>query len=257
MGCWTGRIPDHNPKPIILNPYPVALAPTMKSTYRIGTWAGISVFVHWTFIIMMGGFFVFFLMKGGSLVAALSAVALVAAAFGCVILHEYGHALMARRFNIPTLDITMYPIGGIARLKGMPEDPKQEFLIAIAGPLVNVAIAGVLYVINSAQGRAMDLDLVLGSQTTVLGLLMWMNIAMAAFNMLPAFPMDGGRVLRAGLASKIGYSRGTQIAGMVGMGMAVIFATVGILNFNFVLVFIAIFVFLGAKQEIQHVVGSA
>lgn len=229
----------------------------MKSTYRLGTWAGISVFVHWTFVVMMAGFFVFFMVKAGSVLAAISALALVAAAFGCVILHEYGHALMARRFNIPTLDITMYPIGGVARLKGMPEKPREEFLIAIAGPAVNVAIALILYVLNSAQGRPMSLFAVLGPHTSVLGMLMWINIAMAGFNMLPAFPMDGGRVLRALLSSKIGHARGTQIAGMVGMGMAVLFGIIGLINLNFVLVFIAVFVFLGAKYEVQQVVGTA
>lgn len=229
----------------------------MKSTYRLGTWAGISVFVHWTFVVMMAGFFVFFMVKAGSVLAALSALALVAAAFGCVILHEYGHALMARRFNIPTLDITMYPIGGVARLKGMPEKPREEFLIAIAGPAVNVAIAIILYILNNAQGRPMGLFQVLGPHTSVLGMLMWINIAMAGFNMLPAFPMDGGRVLRALLSSRIGHARGTQIAGIVGMGMAVLFGVIGLINLNFVLVFIAVFVFLGAKYEVQQVVGTA
>ena len=224
---------------------------------RLGTFAGISVFLHWTFLVMMGGFFLFFLTKGGSIFAAVAGVALVGAAFVCVILHEYGHALMARRFGIPTIDITMYPIGGIARLKSMPKDPAQEFLIAIAGPAVNLGLAALLYAVNSARGIPMDLASVLGSQTTVLGLLTWINLAMAGFNMLPAFPMDGGRVLRAILASRMGHARGTQIAGMVGMGMAVLFASFGLLSMNFILVFIGVFVFLGAKHEVQQAVGTA
>lgn len=228
----------------------------MKSTFRLGTWAGISVYAHWTFVAMMVGLFVFFFVKGGSVLAAVAGLALVAAAFVCVILHEYGHALMARRFGIPTLDITMYPIGGIARLKEIPRDPRKEFLIAVAGPAVNLAIAFVLFLINNAQSRPMDLASVLGPNPTVLGLLTWINLVMAGFNMLPAFPMDGGRALRALLSARIGHARGTQIAGMVGMGMAGVFVVAGLVTTNVMLIFIAVFVYLGAKYEMQQAVSG-
>src|SRR5690606_30966922 len=115
----------------------------------------------------------------------------------------------------------------------------KEFLIAVAGPAVNLVIAGILFVINNAQSRPMDLASVLGPDPTVLGLLTWINVAMAGFNMLPAFPMDGGRALRALLSARIGHARGTQIAGMVGMAMAGVFALVGVATTNVVLIFVA------------------
>lgn len=223
---------------------------------RLGTYAGIPVFAHWTFVVMMAWLFVFFFVKGGSVFAALAGLVLVAAVFVCVILHEYGHALMARRFGVPTLDITMYPIGGIARLREMPRDPKKEFLIAVAGPAVNLVLAGLLFVLNTAQSRPMDLASVLGPEPTVLGMLTWVNLAMAGFNMLPAFPMDGGRALRALLSARVGHARGTQIAGFVGMAMAGVFMVGGITTANVVLIFIAVFVYLGARYEVQQAISA-
>lgn len=225
----------------------------MKNTFKLGTVARIDIFLHWTLLVMFAGLFLFYLYNGFSIGAALAGVALVVTLFGCVILHELGHALMARRFGIPTIDITMYPIGGVARLQGIPKEPKQEFLIAIAGPAVNLLIAAGLFVINIATGRPLWLDSIIEAETNVLGMLMWLNLALVGFNMLPAFPMDGGRVFRAWLASRMSYRRATQIASWVGQGMAVLFGLFALFTFNVVLLFIALFVFIAARQEAQVV----
>lgn len=228
----------------------------MKNSLKLAAVNGVGIFLHWTFLVMLGGLFVFYLYNGASIASALAGVALISTFFGCVVLHELGHAFMAQRFNIPTLDITIYPIGGVARLQGMPKDPKQEFLIAIAGPAVNLVIALVLFVFNAFTGRPIMMETIVEAETNVLGMLMWLNLAMVGFNMLPAFPMDGGRVLRAGLASKMSYKNATRIASYVGQGMAVLFGLWAIFSFNFVLLFIALFVFVGARQEAKYVLSE-
>jgi len=225
----------------------------MKKNFLLGTFSGIGIYVHWTLLVMLAGLFAFYLYNGASVAAALAGMVLVGTLFGCVILHELGHALTAQHFGIGTVDITMYPIGGVARLEGIPREPRQELLIAIAGPAVNLAIAAVLFVVNVATGRPIAFGAIIEAQTNVLGMLMWMNLALVGFNMLPAFPMDGGRVLRAGLASKMSYRMATRIASYVGQGMAVLFALFAVWTFNPVLFFIALFVFSAARQEAQMV----
>jgi Zn-dependent protease len=225
----------------------------VKSTLRLGTVSGIGIFAHWTFLVMLVGLFGFYLYQGLSVLAALSGVALILSVFGCVVLHELGHAFMARRFNIPTLDITMYPIGGVARLKRMPEKPKEEFLIAIAGPAVNLGIAGVLYVANGLFGASITLHEALTTQANVLGLLMWLNLGLVVFNMIPAFPMDGGRVLRAGLATQLDYRNATHIASLIGQVLAVGFGIYGLFAGLWTLPFVAMFIFMAARQEVQYV----
>lgn len=225
----------------------------MKSVYRLGTVARIGIFVHWTTGVMFVGLFFYYLWIGASLGAALAGVALVGCIFGCVILHELGHALMARRFGIPTRDITMYPIGGVARLERIPREAGQELWIALAGPAVNLTLAGILFVFNLATGHSVSIRTLVPPDTSFLGMLMWVNLLLAGFNLLPAFPMDGGRVLRSWLAGRMNYVTATRIAAVIGQSMAVLFGVYGLFSFNPVLVFIALFIFFGARQEARQV----
>ncbi|MEM8488700.1 MAG: site-2 protease family protein [Bacteroidota bacterium] len=226
----------------------------MKRSFRVGTFSGIDVNLHWTFSLMLGGLFLFYLYQTASLLIAAAGIALLSTVFLCVVLHEYGHALMARRYDIKTLDITLYPIGGVARLAKMPKEPMQELWIALAGPAVNLAIAGILYMISGFFSGDVAVETLAAAPTNIIGMLIWFNLVMVGFNMIPAFPMDGGRVLRAGLAQKMGYSRATQIAGVIGQGVAVIMAGYGMFTGQWMLIFIAIFVIVAAKQEMEHAI---
>ncbi len=224
----------------------------MKGALRIGRVAGIDLYLHWTFGLLIAGIFAFYVLHGAGVQAALAGVLLVLVVFGCVVLHELGHALMARRFGVPTRDITLYPIGGVARLQRIPEDPVQEFWIAVAGPAVNLLIATVLALVLWGIGGRFEPDALVQPRLHFLTSLMWINLLLVGFNMLPAFPMDGGRVLRALLALRMNYVRATQIAASVGQGMAVLFGLIGLVTFNPILLFIALFVYVGAQQEAQQ-----
>jgi Zn-dependent protease len=219
-----------------------APAPTERSggalpwSWRIGTLAGIGIYVHATFFLLVAWFVIAGLASGQGLAASLASLVLLGAVFGTVVLHELGHALTARRFGVRTRDITLLPIGGVARLERIPERPREELLIALAGPAVNVALAGLFAVAGAATGAVFFIQLA------------WINAAIAGFNLLPAFPMDGGRVLRALLASRLGWTRGTVLAGRVGKLMAVLLGVAG-LWLSPVLVLIAVFVWLGAHRE--------
>jgi len=215
------------------------------------------MFVHWTFLVMLVGIFVFYVYQGLTVTGALMGVGLILAVFGCVVLHELGHAFMAREFGIPTLDITMYPIGGVARLQRMPREPKQEFLIAIAGPAVNLVIAGVLFAISMLFDASRSLSAAMTPGGNVITMLMWVNLGLVVFNMLPAFPMDGGRVLRAALATKLDYRNATHVASLIGQGMAFLFAIYGLFTGLWTLPLVAVFVFMAARQEVQHVMDRA
>ena len=224
----------------------------MNRSLRIGSVAGIGLFLHWTFLLLVAGLVAFLYYQGESLATTLRILGIMGGLFGCVVLHELGHALTAKYFSVPTQSITLYPIGGLARLERLPEEPLKEFWIAVAGPLVNMIIAIVL-----AFGLALgDAPMSIGAAYTIDAhagaTLMWLNIGLAVFNMLPAFPMDGGRVLRALLAVRYDYAQATQTAARVGQVMAVLFGLVGIIWFNFILLFIALFVYIGAQQESQH-----
>lgn len=225
----------------------------MKSTIKFGSVSGIDLFVHFTFLIMLAGIFGFYVYQGLTVVAALAGVGLVLSVFVCVVLHELGHAFMARKYGIPTIDIIMYPIGGVARLARMPREPKQEFMIAIAGPAVNLAIAGVLFVLGSVLGATLSASSSFQPQANIISMLMWINLSLVAFNMIPAFPMDGGRVLRAALASQMEYRNATHIASLIGQGLALVFGIYGLLNGMWTLPLVAAFVFMAARQEVQHV----
>ena len=222
----------------------------MKWSLKLGRLWGIDVYLHVTFILFLAwvGYATYAAMGVG---AALSIVFLVLALFTCVLLHEYGHALTARKFGIGTADITLLPIGGVARLERMPSNPRQELLVAIAGPAVNVVLAaliGLIIVITKSPMPQNPANLLEGG---ILWNLLRMNVVMILFNMLPAFPMDGGRVLRAALAMKMSYAKATRTAATIGQGMAVVFVLFGLLTGHFMLMFIAFFVWIGASNEAQ------
>jgi Zn-dependent protease len=224
----------------------------MKWSLKLGSYAGIGVYLHWTFALLIGWVFFSHLGAGDTAGQALAGVVFVLALFGCVVLHEFGHALTARRYGVGTRDITLLPIGGVARLERIPERPMQEFWVALAGPAVNVVIAALLFLALLALDGANRLLEIEWFRGRFLAQLMWVNLLLAAFNLLPAFPMDGGRVLRSLLAARIGRPRATAIAANVGQAMAIVLGVVGFFHNPF-LVFIAIFVFLGAQAEAQQV----
>lgn len=220
----------------------------MRWSWQIAKVAGIPIRVHATFILFLVLVF-FALARGQSPAKAAETVGFFLALFGCVVLHELGHATAARRYGVKTRDITLLPIGGVARLERIPEKPSQEIVVALAGPAVNVAIAGILLAVFAGTGVGLKIlaDPVMLQQNFFARLLAY-NVFLALFNLIPAFPMDGGRVLRALLATRLDYMRATQIAANVGQGIALLFGLLGILG-NPILLFIALFVFIGAGAE--------
>ncbi|MEK7728476.1 MAG: site-2 protease family protein [candidate division KSB1 bacterium] len=224
----------------------------MKWSWKIGSYAGIGVYIHTTFLFIIGWVVWTHWSAGQSLAMTINGLLFVFALFGCVLLHEFGHALTAKKYGIKTREITLLPIGGVARLERMPEDPKQELWVALAGPAVNVVIAVALFLwlqITSAFEPLESLTMTGGSFAERL---MLVNVSLVLFNLLPAFPMDGGRVLRALLATKKDYARATQIAASIGQGMALVFGFLGLFTNPFLL-FIALFVWIGAGQEASAV----
>jgi len=220
----------------------------MKWSWRIGRIAGIGVYMHVTFLILLLWVAASYYMVRHSWAEAVVGLIFILALFGIVVLHELGHALTARRFGIRTRDITLLPIGGVARLERMPDDPKQELLVALAGPAVQEVLAAILFgLLVAGRGLVMYNDLTLAGGS-FLSKLMWINVGLAVFNLLPAFPMDGGRVLRALLATRMPYVRATHIAASIGQAMALLFGFFGLFSNPF-LVFIALFVWMGAAQE--------
>ena len=207
--------------------------------------AGIQLRIHVTFLLLIAWLAFGYYSEAGS-PAALGRVIFILLLFLCVVLHEFGHAFAAKGFGINTPDITLLPIGGVARLERMPEEPHQELVIAIAGPAVNVVIA--LALALTIDWHAVMEPRVVESPNFGLQLLA-MNVWLLLFNLLLAFPMDGGRVLRALLAIRMPYARATQIAANVGQGFAFIFGFAGLLIPNPFLIFIALFVYIGASQE--------
>ena len=220
----------------------------MKWSLKLGKLLGIDVYLHFTFLLLLAFLGFYYWRATHNVDAALRGVAFIVALFGCVVLHELGHALMARRYGIKTRDITLLPIGGIARLEKMPEKPRQELWVALAGPAVNVVIAGVLFVGLAATGGFTPVEELGVTGGSFWQRLLMLNLFLVAFNLLPAFPMDGGRVLRALLAMRLGRRRATAIAANVGQGMAILFGIFGFF-YNPFLIFIAIFVYLGAQAE--------
>lgn len=220
----------------------------MRWSWKLGSIAGIGLYVHATFLILIVWIGAGSWARDPSAVGVVEDVAFVLALFGCVVLHELGHALTARRYRIETRDITLLPIGGVARLERMPEKPRQELAVAMAGPAVNAAIAAALWTglwLGGAAPWPLEVEVLEGA---FVPRLLAFNLFIAAFNLLPAFPMDGGRALRALLATRRSYASATRIAAEVGQAMALAFGMLGLLG-NPILIFIALFVWIGAAAE--------
>lgn len=254
----------------------------MRTSLKVFTWFKIPVYIHWSFVLI---FLYIFWMSSDQPMGLMDYFwqsLTIVALFACVLLHEFGHSLMARRFGVETQDIILTPIGGIARLERMPEKPRQELLVAIAGPAVNVVIAILLFLVckfiffagevewwyfkssvqdmlrlKTGSGDAEiileDSGLHLPTWMFMLPLLMVINITMVLFNMIPAFPMDGGRVLRALLAMRFGRVKATKWAAYLGQFAAAAFVVYGLYSNQFMLALIGFFVFNTARQEDQMV----
>lgn len=226
----------------------------MRSSLRIASVAGIELKLHWTFVLVpvLGAMQYRALGWQGAVFGAL----LMLLVFTFVALHELGHSLVAKAFGIPVKDITLMPLGGIAMLSKKPKTPGQEFLIALAGPMVNVVLALVLgfigvnlYGVDALKAAVESARLEQPTAVTMWAMLITSNAALAIFNMIPALPMDGGRVLRASLAWFMGHEKATQVSATVGRFLAVGLGALGLLVGNLVLTFIAVFVFFAAGAE--------
>jgi Zn-dependent protease len=220
----------------------------MGWSLHVGRWLGIDVYIHVTFLLLLAFIGLSHGIVARSAEAALGGVMFFAGLFVCVLLHEYGHALAARGYGIGTRDITLLPIGGVARLERMPEKPLQEFVIALAGPAVNVVIGISLFLGLKLGGWWQPLASLTTTGGNLFERLLLANVFLVVFNLLPAFPMDGGRVLRSLLAMRMNYARATGIAAGIGKGMAVLFGFAGLFG-NPMLLLIALFVWIGATQE--------
>jgi Zn-dependent protease len=214
----------------------------MRGSIKLFKIFGIAINIHITFLLLL----VFFLSGG------IKWLVLMIGVFCFVTLHEVCHSLVARHYGIEVREITLLPIGGIASMSSMPEKPAQEFFISVAGPLFNLAVIVIFYnPMKSLFGTGVLFHRPLSTATWPLTLayLYWINLMLAAFNLIPAFPMDGGRVLRSLLAGKIGYGKATKFAVGLGHIFAVGFAYFGIVNYNIVLIAIAIFIYMAASNE--------
>jgi Zn-dependent protease/CBS domain-containing protein len=231
-----------------------AYACRVRWSLRLGSVSGIDIRVHFTFALLVLLFAAELAGPHGSRGALFGAL-LVVCIFACVVLHELGHGLVAQRFGVAVREIVLLPIGGVARLLSEPKKPLHELLIALAGPLVNVVIAsGLFFALRPGGIPPFDLDalqklgLTTPSTRSLLVLLFYGNLMLAAFNMLPALPMDGGRVLRALLSFLVGQVRATNIAAGLAQLLAVGLAIYGF-QYNPFFVFVAVLVFMGAGQE--------
>lgn len=224
----------------------------MSWSFPIGTVRGTVIRIHLTFLLLLlwiagTGF------AAGGTQAAIASTVFVCLLFLCVLLHEFGHVFAARRYGVRTPDITLLPIGGVARLERIPEKPQEELVVALAGPAVNVVIAALLFLVLGGIPPMQAAAELHSPGQGILERLAWVNVTLVIFNLIPAFPMDGGRVLRAFLAWRMGYVRATQRAAAVGQGVAFLFGLLGLFGGNPLLVFIALFVYLGASSEAHAV----
>ncbi len=227
----------------------------MKWAFRIGRIASIDVFVHATFVLFLAWVGLSRVVRTGEVAAAIADVLFMLTVFATVVVHEFGHALMARRFGIKTTDVTLLPIGGVARLERIPERPSEELAVALAGPAVNVVFALVAGAILVSQGHGLAMPVpdpaVEGAVVPAAPFLLrwfWVNVSLTVFNLLPAFPMDGGRALRALLAMRGDRVWATKTAALIGQALAMLLGLLGLFS-NPMLVLAAAFVWLGASSE--------
>lgn len=223
----------------------------MRNGWQLGRVAGIDITVHWSFSFLIAYVVFATLMGGGSMAHALIEVGFVAVAFGCVVLHELGHAMAARGFGVRTHGITLLPIGGVANLESIPRNPFQELVIALAGPMVNVLIAAAILPISLLYASVTSDTMVNFLGGHFLHRVLALNVVMILFNLLPVFPMDGGRVLRAALAFRLPYLKATEWAVSTSRVMSVLFLIAGFFYSPF-LIFIAIFMYSAGSAELQR-----
>ncbi len=224
----------------------------MRWSYRIAQIGGIDVRIHVTFLLLLAVLASFYGAHGGA-AGATQALIFVLLVFLCVLLHEFGHAFAAQAYGIKTADITLLPIGGVARMERLPEKPTQELVVAIAGPLVNVVIALVILAVLGVTGR-LDFGIFYDARRfTVIWALLYTNVMMVVFNLIPAFPLDGGRVLRALLATRLNYVHATQIAATIGQALALAMGLFAFYRGPYLLILIAVFIYMGAESESSFV----
>src|SRR3984893_8215577 len=193
----------------------------MRWSFKVARIGGIDVRIHVTFFLLLALFASFYSAQGG-FYGTIKVLIFCLLVFLCVLLHELGHAFAAKAYGIRTVDITLLPIGGVARMERMPEKPAQELVVAIAGPLVNVVIASTLLFVLAVTGDLDFGELMDPTRFNAMWALLYTNVMMVLFNLIPAFPLDGGRVLRALLATRFSYERATQIAATVGQALALL-----------------------------------
>lgn len=227
----------------------------MKGLLKLGTVVGIGIFIHWTFILLIA-FVVFMNFKEGhNFIEAVWSVLFILCVFVTVLLHELGHALVAKKYDIKTRNITLLPIGGIANLERLPEKPSEELQVAIAGPIVNFVLAAItqFFIVIPQDSEELLAQLSVGINAHNFFLNFYIvNITLGTFNLIPAFPMDGGRILRALLAFRLSRNAATLIAVRIGQFIAVGFIFIGILS-NPILILIGIFVVFSAQIEAESV----
>jgi Zn-dependent protease/predicted transcriptional regulator len=220
----------------------------MKWSWKLGKFAGIDVYVHATFILLLIWIAAMHWMTEHNIAAMVGGVVFMLALFGSVLLHEFGHALTARAYGIGTRDITLLPIGGVSRIEKMPDKPEQELVVAVAGPAVNIVISIILFIFLALANTWVPLGKLAVTQGSLVERVLLANIMLVIFNLLPAFPMDGGRALRSLLACFMNYGKATRVAAGVGQVFALVFGFMG-LFLNPLLLLIAVFVWFGASQE--------
>ncbi len=227
-----------------------------NGSFHLGTYAGIPLKLHWTFSLTFLLVLIIGLVNKDTFLEISIIFGFIIVMFFCVVLHEYGHALMARRFKVKTIDIILSPIGGLARLERLPSKPIQEFYIAIAGPSVNALLAGLIAIILFAASKPIIIDMGIpvseaNSWEGYLSLVLILNLGLFVFNLIPAFPMDGGRILRSLLSIKIGKMRSTIIAAYIGYFFAAAFIIYSFISHNYILSAIGLFVIIMARGELS------